>query len=71
MYQAARKLFFTDCLCAEDPPKIYEELFAKLDTNKDGKVDISELRAGLASMGIQSGKSAAQVEQDAKKNLHL
>ncbi|GLD49583.1 calcium-binding mitochondrial carrier protein SCaMC-1 isoform X1 [Lates japonicus] len=60
MYQVVRKLFFTDCQCAEDAPKIYEELFAKLDTNKDGKVDVSELKAGLAAMGIKTGKGAAQ-----------
>ncbi|XP_067452393.1 mitochondrial adenyl nucleotide antiporter SLC25A24 [Thunnus thynnus] len=60
MYQVVRKLFFTDCRCAEDASKTYEELFAKLDTNKDGKVDVSELRAGLAAMGIQTGKGAAQ-----------
>ncbi|XP_038151003.1 calcium-binding mitochondrial carrier protein SCaMC-1 isoform X1 [Cyprinodon tularosa] len=60
MYPAVRKLFFTDCRCAGDPSKNYEELFAKLDTNKDGKVDVSELRAGMAAMGIQTGKRAAQ-----------
>uniref|UniRef100_A0A667XF75 Solute carrier family 25 member 24 n=1 Tax=Myripristis murdjan TaxID=586833 RepID=A0A667XF75_9TELE len=38
----------------------FVELFAKLDTNKDGKVDVSELKAGLAAMGIKSGKGAAQ-----------
>ncbi|XP_042339824.1 calcium-binding mitochondrial carrier protein SCaMC-1 [Plectropomus leopardus] len=59
MYQVVRKLFFTDCRC-EDAPKIYEDLFAKLDTNKDGKVDVSELKAGLAAMGIKTGKDAAQ-----------
>lgn len=61
MYQAVRKFVFTDCRCADDASKTYEELFAKLDTNKDGKVDVSELRAGLAAMGIKSGKGAAQV----------
>ncbi|MED6288388.1 hypothetical protein CHARACLAT_026037 [Characodon lateralis] len=60
MYSAVRKLFFTDCQCAREPSKTYEELFAKLDTNKDGKVDVSELRAGLAAMGIQTGNAAAQ-----------
>ena len=62
MYQVVRKLFFTECRCAEESSKTYEELFAKLDTNKDGKVDVSELKAGLAAMGIQTGKAAAQVE---------
>ncbi|KAK1896495.1 Calcium-binding mitochondrial carrier protein SCaMC-1 [Dissostichus eleginoides] len=60
MYQVVRKLFFTDCQCAEDASKTYDDLFAKLDTNKDGKVDVSELKAGLAAMGIKTGKGAAQ-----------
>ncbi|CAB1419904.1 unnamed protein product [Pleuronectes platessa] len=38
----------------------YETLFSKLDTNKDGKVDVAELKAGLAAMGIQTGRGAAQ-----------
>ncbi|XP_061681401.1 mitochondrial adenyl nucleotide antiporter SLC25A24 [Syngnathoides biaculeatus] len=60
MYQIVRKMFFTDCQCASDVSKSYEELFAKLDTNKDGKVDVSELKAGLAAMGILTRKGAAQ-----------
>ncbi|XP_008292871.1 mitochondrial adenyl nucleotide antiporter SLC25A24 [Stegastes partitus] len=60
MYQVVRKLFFTDCRCADDASKTYEELFARLDTNKDGKVDVSELKAGLAAMGIKARKGAAQ-----------
>ncbi|XP_028258760.1 calcium-binding mitochondrial carrier protein SCaMC-1 [Parambassis ranga] len=60
MYQAVRKLFFTDCRCAEDASKTYAELFAKLDTNKDGKVDVAELKAGLDGMGIKSVQGAAQ-----------
>ncbi|KAK9519635.1 hypothetical protein VZT92_022349 [Zoarces viviparus] len=60
MYQVARKLFFTDCQCADDASKTYDDLFAKLDTNKDGKVDVSELKAGLAAMGIKTGKGSAQ-----------
>ncbi|XP_059922519.1 mitochondrial adenyl nucleotide antiporter SLC25A24-like [Gadus macrocephalus] len=59
-YQAIRRLVFTDCSCATDASKTYEDLFEKLDTNKDGKVDVAELRAGLTSMGITFGKGAAQ-----------
>ncbi|XP_056271428.1 mitochondrial adenyl nucleotide antiporter SLC25A24 [Pseudoliparis swirei] len=60
MYQVVRKMFFTDCRCAEDASNVYDDLFAKLDANKDGKVDVAELKAGLAAMGIASGKGAAQ-----------
>lgn len=72
MHQVVRKFFFTDCRCASahDGSKSYEELFAKLDANKDGKVDVSELRAGLASMGIRTGKGAAQVESWKRSTDH-
>lgn len=68
MFQLGARLFFTDCRCAasRDGPQSYEELFAKLDANKDGKVDVAELRAGLAAMGIKSGKGAAQVGSKAE-----
>ncbi|XP_056131828.1 mitochondrial adenyl nucleotide antiporter SLC25A24-like [Lampris incognitus] len=60
MYQSIRKLVLTRCHCATDAPQTYEDLFAKLDSNKDGKVDVSELREGLAAMGIRFRKGAAQ-----------
>lgn len=60
MFLALRKLVFTDCVCAKDDSQTYEELFNKLDSNKDGKVDVAELRQGLAAMGISSGAGAAQ-----------
>ncbi|XP_061832313.2 mitochondrial adenyl nucleotide antiporter SLC25A24 [Nerophis lumbriciformis] len=60
MHSFVRKVFLTHCQCAESESKMYEELFAKLDTNKDGKVDVSELKAGIAAMGIRSGRGAAQ-----------
>ena len=69
MYAAVRKLFFADCRCeGGDGSKTYEELFARLDANKDGRVDVSELKAGLAAMGIRTGKGAAQVESRAQQN---
>uniref|UniRef100_A0A8B9JYQ6 Solute carrier family 25 member 24 n=1 Tax=Astyanax mexicanus TaxID=7994 RepID=A0A8B9JYQ6_ASTMX len=35
-------------------------LFEKLDVNRDGKVDVAELRAGLADLGFTLGADAAQ-----------
>ncbi|KAJ8384524.1 hypothetical protein AAFF_G00204390 [Aldrovandia affinis] len=61
MYQALRKFVFTDSHCVgENSMKTYEDLFEKLDANKDGKVDVSELKAGLTAMGIAFSKGAAQ-----------
>lgn len=35
--------------------KRYAELFDQLDLNKDGRVDIGELRIGLAAWGLHRG----------------
>ncbi|XP_033969447.1 calcium-binding mitochondrial carrier protein SCaMC-3b isoform X2 [Trematomus bernacchii] len=35
----------------------YAELFSQLDLNKDGRVDISELKTGLAARGLQRGEA--------------
>ncbi|XP_061556163.1 mitochondrial adenyl nucleotide antiporter SLC25A23-like isoform X1 [Phycodurus eques] len=35
----------------------YADLFEQLDLNKDGKVDISELRLGLAARGLHQGEA--------------
>ncbi|KAM7386222.1 hypothetical protein PAMA_009047 [Pampus argenteus] len=35
----------------------YAELFEQLDLNKDGRVDISELRTGLAARGLHQGEA--------------
>ncbi|KAI5615297.1 calcium-binding mitochondrial carrier protein SCaMC-1, partial [Silurus asotus] len=50
-----------DCRCCDAASsKNYEKLFEKLDTNKDGKVDVAELRAGLIAMGIALRTGEAQ-----------
>lgn len=52
-----------DCRCWDAArSKNYEELFKKLDTNKDGKVDVAELRTGLIAMGIATHTGEAQVD---------
>lgn len=35
----------------------YAELFTQLDLNKDGRVDINELRIGLAARGLHQGEA--------------
>ncbi|MGH0156398.1 UNVERIFIED_CONTAM: hypothetical protein FKN15_057158 [Acipenser sinensis] len=60
MFQIVRKFVFSDVCCVgADNAKRYDDLFAKLDTNKDGKVDIHELRQGLKEMGMGLGEGAA------------
>ncbi|KAG1963700.1 calcium-binding mitochondrial carrier protein SCaMC-1 [Pimephales promelas] len=61
MYQLIKKFVFTESHCLEeDNSKSFAELFEKLDVNKDGKVDVSELKTGLAAMGFSMGKGEAQ-----------
>uniref|UniRef100_A0AAQ5XWI2 EF-hand domain-containing protein n=1 Tax=Amphiprion ocellaris TaxID=80972 RepID=A0AAQ5XWI2_AMPOC len=40
-----------------DRQRRYTELFEQLDLNKDGRVDISELRTGLAARGLHRGEA--------------
>ena len=62
MFQTLRTLLLPTARCWDaNSERSYQDLFERLDTNKDGKVDVAELRAGLKAMGIFR-QGAAQVE---------
>lgn len=61
MYHTVRSLLLSNARCWDaGSERSYQDLFERLDTNKDGKVDVAELRAGLKAMGIFR-QGAAQV----------
>lgn len=60
MYQTLRTLLSNARCWDTDSERSYQDLFESLDTNKDGKVDVAELREGLKAMGIFR-QGAAQV----------
>ncbi|XP_005738178.1 calcium-binding mitochondrial carrier protein SCaMC-1-like [Pundamilia nyererei] len=43
--------------------KRYAELFEQLDLNKDGRVDINELKTGLATRGLQLREAEKVTEE--------
>lgn len=64
MYQMLRTFLLPNARCWDaDSERSYQTLFERLDTNKDGKVDVAELRAGLKAMGIFR-LGAAQVQPE-------
>ncbi|XP_028283490.1 calcium-binding mitochondrial carrier protein SCaMC-1-like [Parambassis ranga] len=62
MYQMLRTFLLSNARCWDaDSERSYQELFEKLDTNKDGKVDVAELRVGLKAMGIFRQGAAQEI----------
>ncbi|KAJ3595446.1 hypothetical protein NHX12_004749 [Muraenolepis orangiensis] len=69
MYQTLHTCLLRRARCWDaDNQKTYQELFDKLDSNKDGKVDVAELRTGLAAMGIFRQGAAQKIVSSGDKN---
>uniref|UniRef100_UPI003AAF6381 mitochondrial adenyl nucleotide antiporter SLC25A24-like isoform X1 n=1 Tax=Centroberyx gerrardi TaxID=166262 RepID=UPI003AAF6381 len=69
MYQALRTFLLSNARCWDaDSQRTYQDLFERLDTNKDGKVDVAELRAGLKAMGIFRQGAAQKIVSSGDKN---
>ncbi|XP_062866449.1 mitochondrial adenyl nucleotide antiporter SLC25A23 isoform X2 [Trichomycterus rosablanca] len=51
---------------AVDPERerLWSALFDELDTNKDGRIDVAELKAGLCARGVLSRSSAEEIVRE-------
>lgn len=62
MFRFLKGFVLPEAACeATESSSRYENLFKKLDLNKDGRVDIAELQAGLQALGIPLGDDAEKV----------
>lgn len=61
-----------DCVAITDTDheKRYADLFRQLDLNKDGKVDISELRTALAARGLHQGRAEEVRQSNASAHIN-
>lgn len=67
----AARCWWSRARCQESAPepdtdpervRLWTEIFEQLDSNKDGRIDINELRAGLEARGLLSRTSAETVQ---------
>ncbi|XP_061588119.1 mitochondrial adenyl nucleotide antiporter SLC25A24-like [Cololabis saira] len=69
MFQTLRTSLLSSARCWDtDSERSYQSLFDRLDTNKDGKVDVAELRAGLKAMGIFRHGAAQKIVSSGDQN---
>ncbi|XP_068196617.1 mitochondrial adenyl nucleotide antiporter SLC25A24-like isoform X1 [Antennarius striatus] len=69
MHQMIRTLLLLEARCWDaDSERSYQDLFERLDTNRDGKVDVAELRAGLKAMGIFRQGAAQKIVSSGDQN---
>ncbi|XP_037313903.2 mitochondrial adenyl nucleotide antiporter SLC25A24-like [Pungitius pungitius] len=69
MNQALRTFLLSNARCWDaGSERPYQDLFERLDTNKDGKVDVAELRAGLKAMGILRHGAAQEIVSSGDQN---
>ncbi|KAM6920588.1 mitochondrial adenyl nucleotide antiporter SLC25A24-like [Lycodopsis pacificus] len=69
MYPSLRTFLLSNAQCWDaDSKRSYQDLFERLDTNKDGEVDVAELRAGLKAMGIFRQGAAQKIVSSGDQN---
>ncbi|XP_056149145.1 mitochondrial adenyl nucleotide antiporter SLC25A24-like [Lampris incognitus] len=69
MYKTLRAFLLPDARCWDaNSERSYQDLFERLDANKDGKVDVVELRAGLTAMGVFRKGAAQKIVSSGDKN---
>ncbi|XP_078791033.1 mitochondrial adenyl nucleotide antiporter SLC25A24 isoform X1 [Oryzias latipes] len=69
MYQTLRTSLLSSARCWDaNSHQSYQTLFDRLDTNKDGKVDVAELREGLKAMGIFRHGAAQEIVSSGDQN---